>query len=84
MSELEFDVLDELYFVTPFDELQHQTGLSAMELIECLHSLLQKKYIKILTGPDDEVEYEADKLHQHPQKYFFLATKLGLMAHNGR
>lgn len=85
MTDQEFDILDELYFVTPFLVLQEKTGLPEAELRGALCGLIGMSYIKCLY-PDQDTEVPFDPMHFKAagQEYFFLATKAGLLAHNQR
>jgi hypothetical protein len=84
MTNEEFDVLDELYFVIHYDELLVNTGLSDEELIKVLISLLDKGWIKCLKTADEEVIYSDSDFRSNCKHYYYLATKAGLLAHNGR
>ena len=82
MSDTEFDVLDELYCVTPYHELAKQTALSDEELLPCLHTLSSKKWIKCFLNVSEEaLPHEVD-LDKHFKEYYYLASKEGLLAHN--
>lgn len=84
MTDQEFDVLDELYFVQPFDYLMDELSMSVKELKLTLNSLLAQGWIKCLYNMNDEVfEDELDFENQF-REYFYLASKAGLLAHNGR
>lgn len=83
MTENEFDLLDELYFVQDFDYLKETMGWNLEQLLVTLESLHKKSFIKCLRAPDDEV-FEIVDFKNQAQGMFFLATKKGLMAHNGR
>jgi hypothetical protein len=83
MTEDEFDLLDELYFVHPFNYLTDTLGWEDDRLISTLESLYQKSYIKCLKEPDDEI-FEVRDFNVQLKDMYFLATKKGLMAHNGR
>ena len=80
MSDNEFDVLDELYFVTSYSELKRNTDLKEGELLEVLESLIEKSWVRVYENMDDELE-EFD-LHDNFQTYYYLASKKGLLAHN--
>ncbi|MBF9254817.1 hypothetical protein I2I11_16045 [Pontibacter sp. 172403-2] len=83
MSENEFDILDELYFVTSYPDLKSTLSLSDEEICAALQSLIRKGYVKILY-PDQDTEHayvEAD-FGRQCREYYFLATKAGLMVHN--
>ncbi|GAA4844315.1 hypothetical protein [Algivirga pacifica] len=82
MNDLEFEVLDELYFVVSFSQLQEATGIEQSALKECLQQLLEKKWVKCMASIDDELEESEVDMNAHFQQYYYLATKKGLMAHN--
>ena len=84
MTDEEFDVLDELYFVQPFSYLVEELSMMAEELKPVLAALLSKGWIKCFYNMNDEVfEKELDFEDQF-DNYYYLATKKGLLAHNGR
>ncbi|WP_421871961.1 transporter [Marinoscillum sp.] len=82
MSDAEFDVLDQLYFVTQMKQIQEETSISSSELIPVLERLHQKGWIKIMETVDEEVSEKEIDLKNRAQQYFYLATKEGLLAHN--
>lgn len=81
MTDLEFDLLDELYFVQSYDYLRNALGWDEFSLLQTLQSLYRKGMIKCLSGPDQERFDDVDVLSEG-QRLFYLATKKGLMAHN--
>lgn len=83
MTEIEFDILDELYFVASYKDLRITLSLSDEELCQGLQSLLKRGYIRIMY-PDQDTEhaYEPNTFSKHCQDYFYLATKAGLVVHN--
>jgi len=82
MNDLEFEVLDELYFVQSFAYLQKQLQLEEQALREILRTLLQKEWIKCFKDGFHEIpDTEADFDNKY-QDYHYLATKKGLLAHN--
>lgn len=85
MTDIEFDVLDELYFVQDFDQLRESLDISNEQLRATLQLLVEKGWAKCLYLNKDEpiAEKEIDLINNYKQ-YAYLATKAGLMAHNGR
>ena len=84
MTDLEYDTLDELYFVISFSQLQDKLELEKSELKNVLQTLLRKGWIKCYRNQTDELdEDEADFANRY-QDYFYLATKSGLLAHHGK
>lgn len=81
MSDLEFDLLDELYFVQGFSYLQESLGWEDEVLMVTLTSLYKKGMIKCLSGPDEE-RFDQVDIFKEGKELYFLATKKGLMAHN--
>ena len=84
MSDEEFDVLDELYFDQPFSYLQEVLDLDDDQLKSALQNLLKKDYIKCFFNMNDEVFEDQLDFENLLREYFYLATKTGLLAHNGR
>jgi len=84
MTDEEFDLLDELYFVQPYAFLKEELAWDDERIYEVLHGLQKKGWVKCFKAMDEEVfEAELD-LKNNFRNYFYLATKKGLMAHNGR
>lgn len=84
MTEGEFVVLDELYFVQSYAELQESTALGKEELKKVLEGLLAKGWIRCLSSRSGEPTTTVAALPELFQNYFYLATKVGLLAHNSR
>ena len=84
MTELEYDVLDELYFVVSFNELQTTLDLEADELKNVLQTLLRRDWVKCLSNQTDELSASEVNFEQNYRDYFYLATKSGLLSHHGK
>ena len=83
MTDLEFDVLDELYFVIAFEALLEATELEEHELYTCLIELVSKGWVKCFKDMDEELPHSEVDLSRNYKNYSYLATKKGLLAHNG-
>jgi hypothetical protein len=86
MNELEFTVLDELYFVNSFYSLQQETTIDSNQLIAVIKGLLSKKYVTQLVFSkliNDYIKLDAPDYSKLTESYF-VATKEGLLAHNTR
>ena len=84
MSEQEFLVLDELYFLQSFQELHEQSGLAEEELKKVLEGMLAKGWVKCLRSREGEEPVEVAEFQQKYNDLLYLATKAGLLAHNSR
>ena len=80
MTNTQYEIIDALYFVTPFNELLAQLALDKELLVVELHKLYKKGWIRIYSGIDNELENDA--LIEEFSKYQFLASKQGLIHHN--
>jgi hypothetical protein len=80
MSDEEFDVLDELYFVQTYAFLQDALAWEDKRLLDTLTSLVEKGWVKCFTAPDQEC-FETINLQEVGKELLYLATKKGLMAH---
>lgn len=82
MTDEEFDVLDELYFVQSFDQLATLTQKSPSELTPILEQIYKKGWIKVMVDVDEELSEDNIDFKKSAEKYHYLATKKGLLAHN--
>lgn len=81
MSNAEFELLDELYFVQPFSYLRETLAWEDQLLLDTLDSLYAQGLIKCLQSPDEE-RFDQVNVIEEGEDLYFLATKKGLMAHN--
>jgi hypothetical protein len=84
MTDSEFDIMDELYFISSFEELNKNILMEESELVNALHSLIKKGWVKCLEKETDQEFEIADNFKAEFKKYNYLATKAGLLAHNSR
>jgi hypothetical protein len=84
MTDQEYEIMDELYFVISFEDLMEKLPLSDIELKRALASLLALNYIKCLGSVSDEIPPRQLDFENNYRKYHYLASKEGLFAHNSR
>ena len=82
MSDLEFDLLDELYFVKSFTEISGVLGWEDEKILKTLISLMEKGWIRCYFTPTEEILNEEIDLAGNFRDYYYLASKDGLFAHN--
>ncbi len=83
MNDDEFDVIDELYFVTSFQDLANQLDFEEDTLKEVLRALIAKKWVRCMRSISEEISAEELDFENQFKSYFYLATKTGLLIHNG-
>ena len=81
MSEEEFDLLDELYFVQSYENLKQELDWEHEKLLFILQKLVDKEWINCFSSPDEEVFDDPD-IPNKGKSYFYLASKRGLLEHN--
>lgn len=84
VTDQEFDALDELYFVTTFEQLLQSLEWPPDKLRAVLQSLLEKDWIRCYLDHSQELLLQEADFENHYQSYYYLASKAGLLAHNGR
>lgn len=82
MTDLEFDLLDELYFVKSFEEIRNALGWEDEIILKTLGSLLERGWIRCYFTPTQEIMDDEIDLPGKFRKLFYLASKDGLFAHN--
>jgi hypothetical protein len=84
MSDTEFDLLDELYFVQSLAQLQQSLGWGEGELKQALAALAEKGWVRCAALLDGQEPPAAPDILAEGEQYLYLATKAGLLAHNSR
>ncbi len=82
MTNAEYDVLDELYFIRSYKDLAESLDMSEVDLKLTLEKSLSRGWIKCYISPIEEIEPYIRKLESEYWKYHYLATKAGLCANN--
>jgi len=82
MSDLEYDVIDELYFVQSYGHLKETLSWDEDMLRDTLRKLLEKGWIKCYINPNQEIFEDEIDFETSYRKYYYLASKSGLFAHN--
>jgi hypothetical protein len=82
MTDEEFDLLDQLYFVQSFPELLQTTGLEEGALLEQLQQLFEKNWLRTVALLDGDTPPDNSAILTEGKQYFYVASKEGLLAHN--
>ena len=82
MTDIEYEILDELYFVNTFENLLKEIDIDESALLKELGQLISKEWVKCFINNNTEVKNDRVDLLNNRYKHLFLATKKGLMAHN--
>jgi hypothetical protein len=84
MTDLEYQLLDEMYFVTDLERLlKGETKVNRTELIALLQAVLKKGWIKcMLKQTDEEISLTNEQFSNQIDNLWLLISKEGLKAHN--
>ncbi len=80
MDNEEYDILDELYFVISYTELEDNLDMTEESIMKTLIKLASKGWIRIYENSDKELD-DFDLISNF-KSYYYLASKKGLLAHN--
>ena len=80
MTDEEFDILDELYFVISFEDLLNQLDMDEKDLIKHLRTIFEKGWLRVFDDPDSTADIPFSK--EVISSAFLLASKSGLKTHN--
>ena len=84
MTNLEFDILDELYFLTSFKDLKDTCRINPPEINLVLWQLVEKGWVLCHRNNDQEIIPTKPEFESQFVNYHYLASKKGLLAHNAR
>ena len=84
LSDLEMDLLDEIYFVTPFSEIIKQLKIEPEIIKQVLKKLIQIGYVHQLVYNQTSKDFEKNDVPDYIfiERHSYLASKQGLFAHN--
>ena len=84
LTDIEYDILNAIYFVEPFDNILAECKAAPNVVADVLKQLIHKKYVVAMRFDEQQQEfvrsfiYDSDNMNT----YAYLATKEGLFAHN--
>ncbi len=84
LSEHEYEIIDELYFLVSFEELLKILPMDKDVLKQGLGNLVDKRWVKCYNNPEQDVDFHDVDFENQFDKYHYLATKEGLFIHNSK
>jgi hypothetical protein len=82
MTDKQFEILDELYFVIDFEQLNESLDLDENTLYQELKVLIKLSWVKCFRKDIELDHNEIDFQLSSFKTYKFLASKKGLFEHN--
>jgi hypothetical protein len=86
LTEVEYDILDAVYFVEPFDKILEEVAYPENIVADSLKFLITHKYVAAMKWDpkkNDHVRsyiYDSDNM----RAYSYIITKDGLLVHNSK
>ena len=85
LNDIQFQILDAVYFVEPFDRIIEEVEATRPVIIAEIRTLLVRDWIQVMVFDEEKNDYQRTAIfdNDHMEEYYFLATKKGLLKHNG-
>lgn len=84
MTDLEFEIMDQLYFVISYDDIVKESNLESSIVRPVLWAMIQRGWVKCLRNPELEIPVDEAQFKANYRNYHYLATKKGLFVHNAK
>ena len=86
LNDAQFQILDSIYFVESFKNILEESGETVPVVVNELRTLIDRGWVQVMIFDEKKGDFVRTAIYDtdHMQEYHFLATKSGLMKHNGR
>lgn len=83
MTQEENTLLDNMYFISSFDELKEMSQLDEQKIKDVLKAMILKEWVSVYEDPSGDPLTGLINFEEGFRNYFYLSTKKGMMAHHG-
>ena len=85
LTELQFQILDSLYFVERFEHVLEEAEQARPIVVDELRTMIDRGWIQVMVFNHENGDFVRTLIFDtdHLEEYAFLATKEGLLKHNG-
>lgn len=85
LSDLQFEILDNIYFVEPYQNILNDIDLPEPVIRAELRKMIGTGLVNVLEFNEEKGDYQKTRIYDtdNMQKYAYLASKDGLLKHNG-
>jgi hypothetical protein len=86
LTDVEFEILNVIYFVEPFDKIVEEVNIPENILADALKFLIDHKLAVAMRWDEHKHDYTRSFIYDtdNMRAYAYLVTKDGLLAHNSR
>ncbi|MFK7924940.1 MAG: hypothetical protein AB8H47_23485 [Bacteroidia bacterium] len=85
LTDIQFQILDSLYFVERFEHVLEEAEQPRTIVINELRTMIDRGWIQVMMFNLEEGDFRRTNIFDtdHLEDYSYLATKDGLLKHNG-
>ncbi len=85
LNDIQFQILDSLYFVEGLPNILEEVSAPEPVVRDEMKGLIDKGWIQVMEFDEEYGDYRRTAIYDldHLENYGFLATKEGLLRHNG-
>ena len=86
LTQVEYDVLNELYFVETFDKILEEVNSPSNIVKDSLRFLIEHKFVTAMRWDESQNEYVRSNIYDgdNMHAYAYVATRKGLLEHYAR
>ena len=83
LTPLQYDILDTLYFVEPFEHIVEEVDAAIPVIRDELRSMIDRRWVHIMEFDQQKSDFVKTRFYDtdRMQDYHYLASKAGLMKH---
>ncbi|MEZ4830304.1 MAG: hypothetical protein R3C61_29065 [Bacteroidia bacterium] len=85
LNDIQFQILDAVYFVESFENVLEESGAPAPVVVDEIRTLIDRGWLQVMVFDEAKGDYVRTSIFDtdHLEEYHFLATRAGLLKHNG-
>jgi len=86
LNDLQYKILDSLYFVEPFDKILEEVAEPENLVAAELKQMISRRWVQPMRWDAEKGDFVRSNIHDvdDMRAFRYLATKEGLLKHNGR
>lgn len=86
LTDLQFQILDSIYFMESLVHIVEEAETPRAIVVDEIRTMIDKGWIQVMAQEEDSGEYIRTGIFDNDNldEYRFLATKDGLLKHNGQ
>ena len=85
LNELQFQILDSIYFMESLEHIVEEAAMPRAIVIDEIRTMIDRGWVQVMAFDERKGDYTRTGIFDNDNldEYRFLATKEGLLRHNG-